>query len=151
MAPFSRMVHAVLLSPVYIYIAMLASGGLGLMQKVQQSSRIAGEKMAFFLVAFVFAVLCSCVAYLICRKPLSKPRFGIMPIVAGLCFGGSNVCNTMLAGVLPSAVFFPVQNISTILLSTLLGILLFRERMTARNAVVLLLGILVIALFSVSF
>ena len=74
-----------------------------------------------------------------------------MPIVAGLCFGGSNVCNTMLAGVLPSAVFFPVQNISTILLSTLLGILLFRERMTARNAVVLLLGILVIALFSVSF
>ena len=67
-APFSRMVHAVLLSPVYIYIAMLASGGLGLMQKVQQSSRIAGEKMAFFLVAFVFAVLCSCVAYLICRK-----------------------------------------------------------------------------------
>ena len=137
--------------PVSIYIAMLASGGLGLMQKVQQSSRIAGEKMAFFLVAFVFAVLCSCVAYLICRKPLSKPRFGIMPIVAGLCFGGSNVCNTMLAGVLPSAVFFPVQNISTIILSTLLGILLFRERMTARNAVVLLLGILVIALFSVSF
>lgn len=57
----------------------------------------------------------------------------------------------MLAGVLPSAVFFPVQNISTIILSTLLGILLFRERMTARNAVVLLLGILVIALFSVSF
>lgn len=137
--------------PGFIYVAMLAAGGLGLMQKAQQASSVAHEKMAFFLVAFAFALLCSCVAYWICRKPSEKPDVGIMPVVTGLLFGGSNVCNTMLAGVLPSAVFFPVQNISTILMSTVLGMLLFREKMTVRNIVVLALGILVVVLFSISF
>lgn len=137
--------------PIYIYVAMLASGGLGLMQKIQQSSESADEKMVFFLVAFAFAVLCSCGGYLICRESVSKRNFEVMPIITGLCFGGSNVCNTMLAGRMPSAIFFPVQNISTIILSTLLGVILFKERMTPRNVFVLLLGITVIGLFSVSF
>lgn len=140
--------HAV---PVYIYVAMLASGGLGLMQKIQQSSKVADEKMVFFLVAFAFSLLCSCVAYWVCSKPFSKRNIGIMPVITGLCFGGSNVCNTILAGRMPSAIFFPVQNISTIILSTLLGVLLFKEKMTLKNVVVLLLGITVIGLFSVSF
>ena len=136
--------------PFNIYIAMIASGGLGLMQKIQQSSKVADEKMVFFLVAFAFAFLCSWVAYAVCRQANSRRNLGIMPIITGLCFGGSNVCNTVLAGRLPSAIFFPVQNISTIVLSTLLGIILFKEKMSLRNVIVLLLGVLVIVLFSVS-
>ncbi|MBE6940872.1 MAG: hypothetical protein E7455_01095 [Ruminococcaceae bacterium] len=136
--------------PVYIYIAMIASGGLGLMQKIQQSSQFANEKTAFFLIAFAFGSLCSLIAYLCCGKHTSIHGIEAMPIVTGLCFGGSNVCNTILAGRLPSAIFFPVQNISTILLSTLLGMLLFKEKMTRRSIVILVLGIFVIGLFSIS-
>lgn len=69
--------------------------------------------------------------------------------MTGVCFGGANLFNTILAGKMKSAVFFPLQNISTILLTTLLGIVLFKEKITKKTALILSLGILVILLFSI--
>ena len=70
------------------------------------------------------------------------------PAITGLCFGGANLLNTILAGRMKSAVFFPLQNISTILLSTLLGTLIFKEKITAKTAVIILLGALTVVVFS---
>jgi len=132
-----------------IVTAMLSSGGLGIMQKVQQSSPAADEKGIFLLIAFCFAAFCSFAAFLLCREraefSLSKALY---PAVTGLCFGGANLCNTVLAGRMKSAVFFPLQNISTILLTTLLGIVIFKEKLTPRTVSILLLGTTVILLFS---
>ena len=132
-----------------IVTAMLASGGLGIMQKVQQSSPAADEKGIFLLIAFGFAALCSLAAFLLCREraefTLSKALY---PAMTGLCFGGANLCNTVLAGKMKSAVFFPLQNISTILLTTLLGIVIFKEKLTPKTVSILLLGAAVILLFS---
>lgn len=134
----------------YILIAMLSSGGLGIMQKVQQSSEAANEKGAFLLVAFSFAFCCSLAAFFF---TFEKTAFNVQtffyPTVTGLCFGGANFCNTALAGKMKSAVFFPLQNISTILFTTLFGIVVFREKLTPKTTVILILGIAVIVLFSV--
>ncbi len=133
-----------------ILVAMLSSGGLGIMQKVQQSSVNANEKGAFLLVAFCFAVCCSFVAYLSCSRErgVFHVRKAVYPAVTGLCFGGANLCNTVLAGKMKSAAFFPIQNISTIVFTTLLGIVLFKEKLTLKTATIFILGVAVIILFS---
>jgi drug/metabolite transporter (DMT)-like permease len=134
----------------FILIAMLSSGGLGIMQKVQQSSQAAEHKGAFLITAFLVAFIASMAALLLCqRAPRVSKDAVIYPALAGGCFGGANLCNTVLAGRMSSAVFFPVQNISTILLSTLLGIILFKEKITVKTAITVALGIAVVVIFSI--
>lgn len=133
-----------------ILVAMLSSGGLGIMQKVQQSRPFAEQSGGFVLTAFLLAFLISLTAFLICNKrPALTLSSCLYPAVTGVCFGGANLFNTILAGKMKSAVFFPLQNISTILLTTLLGIVLFKEKITKKTALILSLGILVILLFSI--
>lgn len=134
----------------FIIAAMTASGGLGIMQKVQQTSEYAEQKSAFLIIAFIFAAAVSLIAFLI-QSTKTKPKASciIYPAVTGICFGGANLCNTILAGMLSSAVFFPVQNISTILLSTVLGIILFKESLTKKTIAILTLGITAVIIFSI--
>ena len=133
-----------------ILLAATASGGLGILQKLQQSTDAANEKQEFLLIAFTLAFVCSGVRFLLCKERSSAVRGNVLfPALTGVLFGGANFCNTVLAGQMKSAVFFPVQNVSTILISTILGFLLFREKPTGRSLCALLLGILVILLFSI--
>ncbi len=127
-----------------LLIAMLSSGGLGLLQKVQQHSPVAGEKNVFLLLAFSLAALVSLVAAFLPRvkekAPLS-PRHMAAGAAIGLCFGAANLLNTTLAGRMDSAVFFPVQNVSVIVLCTLLGMLLYHERLRRRDLGTFIFGI----------
>ena len=133
----------------FIVIAMISSGGLGIMQKVQQSTDAADEKGVFLFVAFTFAFCSSLVAFLVCRDGLMHGRAKVLyPAITGICFGGANLCNTILAGRMKSAVFFPVQNVSTILLSTLFGVVIFKEKITSKTVAIIILTIAVIILFS---
>lgn len=134
----------------YLLIAMSASGGLGILQKAGKTSGMAGKESAFLLCAFLFAFFCSFAAFLLCRGTAADMCAQKLsaPVLSGLAFGGANLCNTLLAGSMKSAVFFPVQNIGTVLLSTLLGMALFREKPTARTAAVLFLGSLTLLAFS---
>lgn len=134
----------------FLLVAMLSSGGLGILQKVQQTSAAAEQSHRFLLIAFSLAAVCSLAAFFACRKPVRMGKVNALyPSLAGLCFGGANLCNTLLAGRMRSAVFFPLQNISTILLSVVLGLILFRERLNRRTVAIILLGVSVVLLFSV--
>ncbi len=133
----------------FILIAMLSSGGLGVMQKVQQKSPFPQEKSIFLVIAFSVAFLASLLAFAFSKKEGGmKKSFFIPPIITGICFGGANLCNTILAGLLDSAVFFPLQNISTILATTVLGIILFKEKLTLKTSLIILLSIAVVIIFS---
>lgn len=131
-----------------LVIAMLASGGLGILQKIQQSSPYAQERSVMLLIAFLLAGAASLFSAL--RRPGSeeKParRKSLSACCAGLCFAACNLLNTLLAGRLDSAVFFPVLNIGTILLSFVLGVLLFREKLSGKQLLILPMGILSILL-----
>ncbi len=133
-----------------ILTATVASGGLGIMQKVQQASSVANQESMFLTVAFTVAFAVSFLAFLLIR-PKSKPqlKYAVSPTVTGICFGGANLCNTLLAGRLPSAVFFPTQNILTILLSSTAGIIFFKEKLTAKTVLIIIVGIFAVILFSI--
>jgi drug/metabolite transporter (DMT)-like permease len=130
--------------------AMLASGGLGILQQLQQRSGFAEQKGSFLLVAFILASVVSLTTWAMHTGKTEKRGLvcGAWSVGTGLCFGGANMLNTMLAGRMESTVFFPVTNIGCVLASTLCGILFFREKMTTRVVLLLVLGICAVVLLS---
>lgn len=132
-------------------VAMLASGGLGIVQKTQQKSDFASERGVFLLIAFLLASGASLlVALTLGRRERTReedfPLFRMPSMLGtaalvGAFFGCCNLLNTLLAGMLESAIFFPTLNIGVILLSTVTGILIYRERLRKKDLTVLLLGI----------
>ena len=143
-----------------LLIAMLASGALGILQKVHQMSEYSEERTMMILVAFVLASIISFV-FALFAKPEEKSdgdtgssdlkRKLLFSVGIGICYGSCNLLNTVLAGMLESAVFFPLLNVSMILLSLLLSIIFFKEKFTKRHLIILLLGILSIILVNVNF
>ena len=125
-----------------LIISMLASGGLGIMQKVQQSSFAKSETLIFISAAFLIAGSISYICKLSrgCAAKLSNGA-KMRATAVGICFACCNLLNTFLAGQLNSVVFFPVQNVSVIVLSLLVSIPIFRERFGKKEALVVLLGL----------
>lgn len=133
-----------------LLIAMLSSGGLGVVQKIQQNSPYPDEKNCFLISAFAFASIISFLISLFAKGDmqikLKKKLFSGAGV--GVAFGLSNLLNTVLAGKLDSAVFFPVLNIGTILFSIIAGVVLFKEKISRKDLAVLILGITAILLIT---
>lgn len=118
-----------------LILSALCSGGLGIMQKVQQQSEVANEKTTFLFIGFLLATVLSFAVYLalrLHRKHQEKSNWQTQGIIfsigAGLCFGLANMVNTVLAALVPATILFPVLNIGVILLTTILGFLIFKEK-----------------------
>lgn len=139
--------------PLPLIVAMLASGGLGIVQKLQQKSAASGETGMFLCLAFVLATLLSLLAALAARKD-AAPKARIAPalalpiLIVGVCMAAANTANTLLAGLLPSAVIFPTVNVGVILASLAVSALLLKEKPTRRQLAAFALGITAILLFN---
>ena len=134
-----------------LIIAMLASGGLGIVQKVQQNSAFAGQKSLFLFIAFLLASGISTVFALATKDNKStaaEPRSIVVASCVGLFFGCCNLLNTTLAGMLDSAIFFPTLNIGVILLSLISGTIIFREQISKKEILILGLGAMAILLLN---
>jgi drug/metabolite transporter (DMT)-like permease len=134
-----------------LVIAMLASGGLGIVQKLQQKSAHAEQKSIFLLIAFTLAAVISFIFSLFAKKQGDPPfRRGKLAVASciGVCFGCCNLLNTTLAGLLDSAIFFPTLNIGVILLSMICGVIFFKEKISKKELAVLILGGLSILLLN---
>ena len=133
-------------------VAMLASGALGIIQKLQQKSPYPDERGAFLLMAFAVATILSLLTAFITRKntvpPLGRSTVTFAALI-GLFFGCCNLLNTILAGLLDSAIFFPTLNIGVIFLSMLSGTIIYKEKLSGRELLVLLFGSAAIALLNV--
>lgn len=124
-------------------VAMLASGGLGIAQKLQQNSPYAHERGLFLLIAFLLASAISLLVSLITKnKQRPSLQKGTVAVAAciGLFFGCCNLLNTVLAGRLDSAIFFPTLNIGVILMTLLCSVLFYKEKIKRNELFVLLLG-----------
>lgn len=129
--------------------AMICSGGLGILQKIQQSSSYPQQRTVFVCVAFVFAALLSflCGSFCNSAEKATVSSFFAASGVGG-CFALCNLLNTFLAGRMESAVFFPCLNVGTILFSCVLSLLLLREKLSGRHVAVLAFGTVSILLIS---
>ena len=60
----------------------------------------------------------------------------------------ANTANTILAGLLPSAVVFPIVNVGVILASLAISVIILRERISKNQIAAFGLGITAILLFN---
>ena len=137
--------------------AFASQGGIGLMQKIHQSSAHKGELNSFLIIAFIVSAIASAsVSACLYGKERGadggllgergdKARFAFLMItvmvLAGACMASNHKLNLYLSGVMDSAVFFPIVNGGGLVLTTLAAVLLFRERLSKKQWVGLLFGI----------
>lgn len=111
--------------PFTLIIAMLSSGGLGVVQKLQQKNVARGETGMFLFLAFAFYIF-----------------------IVGVSMAVANTANTLLAGLLPSAVVFPIVNVGVILASLVVSVTILRERISKSQIAAFGLGVTAILLFN---
>ena len=91
----------------------------------------------FLIIAFLLSGAVSFIFAIFTRNKTADkrldPKKPVFAALVGLFFGCCNLLNTTLAGRLPGAVFFPTLNVGIILLTMLLGALLFREKITKKE------------------
>jgi drug/metabolite transporter (DMT)-like permease len=130
-------------------LSMLMTGGIGVMQKIHQSSSHRGELNAFLILAFAASTLFSLVMILISARREGLPplpdRRGMLLTLAlligsGYCIAVNNKLNLYLAGKMESAVFFPLVNGGGLVLATVAAFLIFRERLSRRRLLGIVLG-----------
>lgn len=147
----TREVHGSYFLP--LLVALLAAGGLGLLQKLQQKSDYADQTGSFLLIAFLFA---SCVSFLFAifakrgEKVVGGKKKLIIAALAGLLLGSVNLLNTLLVGMLDSKIFFPTHNIGSIILTMICGVLLFKDKIGKKEIAVLIFGSASILLLSLA-
>ena len=133
--------------------AFALTGGIGVMQKVHQSSPHRDELNAFLVVAFFAGtLLCALfVALLKARETKTSSQLRAAPgrlwvvpglmLISGGCVAINNKFNLYLSGVMDSAVFFPVFNGGLLVATTLAALVIFKERLTKRQWLGVVLGI----------
>lgn len=127
----------------YCALAFVFQGIIGVIQKVHQSSQHKSELFPFLFVSFTFSFLfASFMGY----SKKTDTKFGIwhyiLASVSGVCVFTMNFLNLRLSGVLPSQLFFPVVNGTTIILTSVIAVILFKERLTKRQFIGIVGGLL---------
>lgn len=133
-------------------VAFLATGAIGVMQKIHQSSAFKDELNAFLVIAFAVSALFSGVFALFLRRKErdsrapKKDRGGMirlifLMLVSGVCGAVNNKLNLYLSGVIDSVVFFPVVNGGGLVMTTLASLLIFKERLRVKQWIGILFGI----------
>ena len=137
---------------IFSIASMLFSAVLGILQKIHQSSEYKGELTGFLVIAFLFSTLLYFIPFLVLKKQAEKPVFFISKksttnfilitvlgaIVAAIC----NCSNSYLAGVVDSAIMFPIVNGMPLMAGILVSFVLFKEKISKKQSVGLIIGLI---------
>ncbi len=131
--------------------AMLALGGISVLQSTHQMSVHKEELFAFLRLAFLLAVgINLCGWRLGERKQPATFRLkgNALPMAAasGAFMGLVHIINLYLSGVMKKVVFFPVVNGGLIFVTLLSGMLFFKEKLGAKQWLGILLGTVALCL-----
>ncbi len=133
-------------------LAMTASGIIGLIQKLHQSSDTRAELGGFLVIAFAVCTGMSLLLGLFAKpdgeaKPI-RLRECLPAVICGSCIGAANLINTQLSGVLPAMILFPALNGGTVIASALAARIFCGEALTRRQTTALCIGIAAIILIA---
>jgi len=117
-------------------LAFFCQGFIGVMQKIHQASQYKEETEDFLLMAFVFSMIYS---FFMLGKGVKttkiENKYKIFSVACGVFVFAMNYLNLLLSGMLPSQLFFPLVNGSSIIISTLISVLLFKETLTKKQLI----------------
>lgn len=132
-------------------LIFVLNGGMGIIQKIDQTSDYAEETTQCLVTAFITATLILLASALIQhrRTPRTVSFKSMVPVLAaatGIGTGAVHIINMYLVGVMNSAFFFPAVNGATIMAITLASVFVFREKLSKIQIFSLVLGTLAILL-----
>jgi drug/metabolite transporter (DMT)-like permease len=107
--------------------------------KVQKELLPVADPYTFLVVIFGTALLVALVTAIIRREKFSRPVIGL-GVVLGVLNMFSAYFFILALGMLPGIVVYPANGIGVILLSSVAGVLLWKEHLPLRNIVALLLA-----------
>lgn len=127
----------------FCLLAFILQGTIGVLQKIHQSSEYKGETGGFLFVCFVCAtVFC----FVRAKGNIHPSKLGkgtlFIGLICGACTFAMNFINLKLSGMLPSQLFFPLVNGSAIVLSSLTSLIVFKEKITVKQQIGLVGGII---------
>lgn len=137
----------------FAMLAFLGSGTNAVLQKIHQASDYREELTGFLFYALILSGIFSLAVYLL--HPERKLGKGngesgflqkLSPVPLGICVGFLNFLNLMLAGRLPSVIQFPVYNIGSLILTGVISVIAFRERLSGQKLAGFCVGVLAILL-----
>lgn len=136
-----------------LVISMMASGGLGVVQKLQQKSDYSSQTGIFLFSAFLIAGIISAASAFVVKpeddavEKQNKESYGFV-IAVGIAMAAANTANTLLAGQLPSMIVFPITNVGVILASLLVSVVFLKEKPAKRQIAAMCTGITAILFFN---
>ena len=136
---------------VYALGAMLALGGISVLQSTHQMSAHKGELFAFLRLAFLLAVGINLVGWQMGEEKLPatfrlKGNAITMAAASGAFMGLVHIINLYLSGVMKKVIFFPVVNGGLIFVTLLSGMLFFKEKLGIKQWLGILLGTVALCL-----
>lgn len=132
---------------IFSVLSMLFTGGIGILQTVHQNSAYKNEFTAFLRLTFLFAVVINCIMWRLCEKKDKSCYASISTTTAAACLmgifiGAVNIINLYLSGVVDKIVLFPFLNGGLIFASIMVSVIVFREKISVKQWIGLLIGII---------
>ena len=133
---------------------LLLSNGLSEVNGKIFTQYALGEYKDLFLFIIFSTALVVCAIYILVKDMRAKTPFRLRlnEILAGVCVGIPNICSSYFQlralQVLPASVFFPAFCVGGILLVTLVGAAVFKERLNRRQKIAMILTMLSLVLIN---
>ena len=131
----------------FAIVAMLGSGINAIFQKTHQYSSYADELPLFLVYSLFFSALFTGLATLLTKKEKGKKAHKktlksiAVPICLGVCVGLLNFLNLSLSGKIPSIIQFPIYNVGSMLLTSGISAVIYKDKITILQGVGLAVGI----------
>ncbi len=129
---------------VYVTLAFLGNGICSCAQKAQQTVYLGAMKNEFMIVALAITTLSMLTVALISERKtmLNDLRRGIgYYSVSGIANGAVNLFVMVLSASMSASVMFPIMSAGGIIISTLVSLFVYREKLNFAQIVGVLLGI----------
>lgn len=125
----------------FCVLCFVSTGMIGILQKIHQASIHKNETGIFLLAAFTFSSLYSLAAAKKYKTTITwNGKYAFLAATVGFCFFANHYLNLILSGKLPSQLFFPLVNATPTLLTIVISVVIFQEKLTKRQLVGLIGG-----------
>lgn len=132
----------------YAITSFLMTGCLSVCQQLFGKSAWHNERAAFVAWSYLLATIISFALYIILKPKYKKNSGGIKAAAVryGLCtgvfLGAFQFLNTKAIATLDAGLLFPVYNGGTLILTTVMGVLLFKDKLTKNQIASIIVGII---------
>ena len=135
-------------------MAALANGGIGITQKIFGASEFCAEKKSFVACSYAIAFLIAFTLYLFVRSRdkeagSARARAYIFAVAVGVVLAVFQWLNTYAISIMDGSFLFPVYSGGSIILSTLVGILFFKDKLTKTQKISITLGIIAVIIMNI--